>query len=149
MIERRALTAALVTAIGTGTSMPVGLANSPINGGWDGQPNADGSNFTPYSVITPQTATNATGPMNDPQADRQIPYAVSCFGVMPEQTEWMADKARAAAEALKKTTVALGDGNYRIQQVRTDVIGGLQRVDVSEPPYWGQTDVMTLWLTRD
>lgn len=149
MIERRLLTTALTTALSTDTGMPVGLANAPIDGGWDGEPNKDGSNFTPYIVVTPQTATSASGPFDDPQADRQFPYAISCFGVMPEQTEWMADKARATAETLKKTTVVLGDGNYRIQQVRTDLIGGLQRVDTPDPPYWGQTDMMTLWLTRD
>ena len=60
----------------------------------------------------------------------------------------MADKARAAVEGLKKTTVVLGDATYKIQQVRTDVIGGLQRVDSTEPAYWGQVDVLTLWITR-
>ena len=52
-----------------------------------------------------------------------------------------------AIEAMKKTTVVLGDGSYKVQQVRTDVIGGLTRVDSTEPAYWGQVDVVTLWLT--
>lgn len=147
MIERRLLSAALVTAAEV-TGLPVGLAHAPVGGGWNGQPNKDGSNFEPYVVITPSTATMATGPMSDPQADRQIPYAISSFGVMPEQTEWMADKVRSALFALRKTTVTLGDETYKIQQVRTDVIGGLVRVDATEPAYWGQVDVITLWLTR-
>jgi hypothetical protein len=146
VIERRLLSAAVVTAAES-TGKPVGLAHAPKGGGWQGQPNLDTSDFVTYAVVTPQTATNAMGPMSDPQADRQIPYALSCFGLTPEQTEWMADKTRAAVEALKKTTVVLGDGSYKVQQVRTDVIGGLQRVDQTEPPYWGQTDVVTLWLT--
>lgn len=148
MIERRLLSAAIVQVISDETSMPVGLAHAPSGGGWSGQPNIDGSNFTAYSVVTPQTATLAQGPMSDPQADRQLPYSISSFGVMPEQTEWMADKARAAVETLKKTDVSLGDATYRIQQVRTDVVGGLVRVDQTEPAYWGQVDVLTLWLTR-
>ena len=146
MIERRLLSA-LVVAAADGAGMPVGLANAPIDGGWDGQPNQDGSNFTPYVVVTPQTATQASGPMSDPQADRQIPYAISSFGVLPEQTEWMADKARSAIGNMKKTVVSLGDGDYKVQQVRTDVMGGLQRVDSTDPAYWGQVDVVTLWLT--
>jgi hypothetical protein len=146
MIERRLLSAAIVTALET-TTMPVGLAHAPHGGGWDGQPNKDGSNFIPYAVVTPQTATQASGSLADPQADRQLPYALSSFGVQPEQTEWMADKARNAVEAMKKTVVVLGDATYKIQQVRTDVIGGLQRVDSTEPAYWGQVDVVTLWLT--
>jgi hypothetical protein len=146
MIERRLLSAAIVTAAET-TGIPVGLAHAPDGGGWNGQPNLTTSDFVPYGVVTPNTATQATGSLSDPQADRQLPYSVSAFGVMPEQTEWVADKLRAAVEALKKTTVVLGDGTYKIQQVRTDVIGGLQRVDQTEPAYWGQVDVMTLWLT--
>lgn len=147
MIERRLLTAAVVEAAAT-TGIPIGLAHAADGGGWQGQPNLDTSDFVPYGVVTPNTATNATGPMGDPQADRQIPYSVAAFGVKAEQVEWVADKLRAAIEALKKTDVHLGDGVYRIQQVRTDVIGGLQRVDATEPPYWGQVDVLTLWLTR-
>lgn len=147
MIERRLLTAAIVDVIATLTAMPVGTAHAPNGGGWDGQPNKDGSNFVTYSVVTPQTSTFATGPVSDPQGDRQLSYSVSSFGVMPEQTEWMADKSRAAIFTLRKTDIALGDRTYRIQQVRTDVIGGLVRVDQTEPAYWGQVDVMTIWLT--
>ena len=146
MIERRLLSAAVVTAVET-SGMPVGLAHAPQGGGWQGQPNLDATDFVAYSVVTPQTATNAMGPMSDPQADRQVPYAVASFGVSPEQTEWAADNARSAVGTMKKTTVVLGDGSYKIQQVRTDVIGGLTRVDSTEPPYWGQVDVVTLWLT--
>jgi hypothetical protein len=146
MIERRLLSAAVVTAAEV-TTNPIGLAHAPKGGGWQGQPNLDGSNFVPYTVVTPQTATQASGPLSDPQGDRLFPYSLSSFGLTPEQTEWMADKTRAAVAALKKTTVVLGDRSYKIQQVRTDVIGGLQRVDQTEPPYWGQNDVVTLWLT--
>lgn len=147
MIERRELTALLVQTLMDVTDQHIGLARAPRGGGWQGQPNADGSNFVPYSVVTPQTATMASGPQADPQADRQLPYSLSSFGVAPEQCEWIADKVRAAAETLKKTVISLGDRDYRVQQVRTDVIGGLMRVDQTEPPYWGQSDVITLWLT--
>jgi hypothetical protein len=147
MIERRLLTQAVVEAAET-SGQPIGNSNAPITGGWQGEPNLDGSNFVPYAVVTPQTSTFAAGPISDPEIDRQIPYAISSFGVLPEQTEWMADKVRAAVEALKKTEVTLGDGTYKIQQVRTNVMGGLNRVDSTDPPYWGQVDVLTLWLTR-
>jgi hypothetical protein len=148
MLERRLLSAAIVSAIETDTSMPTGLAHAPQGGGWNGQPNLDATDFVAYAVVTPQTATLASGPLSDPQADRLLPYAISSFGVSPEQTEWMADKARVAVEELKKTQVVLGDATYTIQQVRTDVVGGLTRVDTTEPAYWGQVDVLTLWITR-
>jgi hypothetical protein len=147
MIERRLLTAAVVGTLEGHTGKPVGLANAPLDGGWEGEPNVNGSNFVPYTVVTPNTATMASGPQSDPQGDRQVPYSLASFGVLPEQAEWMADTARAAVEQLKKTTVTLGDRDYKIQQVRTDVIGGLVRVDSTDPPYWGQVDVVTLWLT--
>lgn len=147
MIERRALTALLVETLSDLTTMPIGMAHAPRGGGWEGQPNKDGSNFVPYTVVSPQTATMASGSISEPQTDRQLPYSLTSFGVMPEQCEWISDKARAAAETLKKTVVSLGDRDYRVQQVRTDVIGGLIRVDQTEPAYWGQTDVITLWLT--
>lgn len=146
MIARRGLTALLVETLAGQTGLPIGMAHAPRGGGWEGQPNSDGSNFVPYTVVSPQTATMASGPVQDPQSDRQLPYSLTSFGVMPEQCEWIADKARAAAESLKKTVVSL-DREYRVQQVRTDVVGGLVRVDQTEPAYWGQTDVVTLWLT--
>lgn len=146
MIERRLMSAAVVTAL-QGEGLVTGLAHAPDGGGWDGQPNKDGSNFIPYVVVTPNTATMASGPTSDPLGDRQLPYSLSSFGVAAEQCEWMADKARAAAETLKKTTVVLGDRSYKVQQARADVIGGIVRVDQTEPPYFGQMDVVTFWLT--
>jgi hypothetical protein len=146
MIQRRLLSAAVVAAIET-LGKPVGLANAPLDAGWDGEPNAEGSNFIPYTVVTPGTSSSSSGPFDDPSADRQMPYTLASFGVKPEQVEWMADQARAAVEALKKTVVALDDRSYKIQQVRVDVIGGLQRVDTPDPSYWGQVDQTVLWLT--
>lgn len=147
MIARRLLTAAIVSTLEGHTNKPIGLANAPLDGGWQGEPNVNGSNFTPYCVVTPNTATSAQGPVSDPQGDRQLPYSLASFGVLPEQAEWMADEARAAVELMKKTSVSLGDRDYKIQQVRADIVGGLVRVDSTDPPYWGQVDVVTLWLT--
>lgn len=146
MIERRLLSAAIVNAL-RAEDIVTGLAHAPDGGGWDGQPNKDGSNFVPYTVVTPNSANFASGPASDPQADRQLPYSLASFGVAAEQCEWMADKARAAAENLKKTAVTLGDRSYNVQQVRADLIGGIVRVDQTEPPYFGQMDIMTFWLT--
>ena len=117
MIERRLLSAAVLQALQS-QGIVAALAHAPDGGGWDGQPNKDGSNFIPYTVVTPNTATSATGPVSDPLGDRQLPYSFASFGVAAEQCEWMADKSRAAAGAMKKTVVHLGDRDYRIQQAR-------------------------------
>lgn len=135
---RRPITDAIKTALLA--VLDTELVRAPKNAGWDGDPNAAGSTFVPYFVLTPMTATLATGPMDDSQADRNIPYAVASYGADPVQVEWAADRARAALAALQHAIVTSEDANYRINQVRTDVIGAIGAVDVTEPPFFGQVD---------
>lgn len=148
MIVRRIFTEAVMTAIGA-TTMPVGLANAPLDGGWQGQPNSQGTNFTPYSVVYPGAATWSSGPVANPSADRHLPYTVGSYGVLPEQAEWMADQARAALAALSKTTVVLGTDSYKIQKVDVELIGALTRFDQTDPAFWGQTDQISFWLSKE
>lgn len=149
MIARRELSQLVVAALRT-TGKPVGYANAPQDGGWrGGQPNADGSNFVSYCVIYPVASTFSMGPLDDPQADRRLPYTVGSFGVIPEQAEWMADVARAQLAALRKTSVTLGTETYKIQKVDLELLGALNRYDATDPPFWGQTDQINLWLAKE
>ena len=148
MISRRLLTGLLYDQLAT-LGKPVGIANAPKAGGWDGEPNTDGTNFIPYTVLTPGSMTNSSGPMSDSRADLRVPYALSSFGVTPESAEWMGDLGREGLEPLVKTTLSLGDGDYKIQQVAIDIMGGLQRVDATDPPFWGEVDTLTVWLTKE
>lgn len=152
MIERHKITTSLIAAIET-EGKPVGFAQAPTDGGWRGQPNVDGTNFVPYVVVTANPASAPRGiyegPMSDWQADWQLPYTVSSFGAVPDQTEWMADRARLAAHALVNTDLQSGSAVYRVLQVRVDALGGLVRVDATEPPYWGQNDQITVWLSKE
>lgn len=148
MLSRRTLTEAVITKIAE-TGKPVGDGVTPKNAAWTGgQPNKDATNFVPYSVVTPGTSSMATGPINDFRADWQTSYIVSSFGVSREQTEWMADLARTKLALLVGSILDLGDSNYKVIQVRVDSIGGIQRVDATEPQYWGQTDAYTVWVTK-
>ena len=148
-IQRAPLTQRLLTQLAL-TSKPVGDARAPQSGGWSGnQPNKDGSNFQPYTVLTPNPATNSSGPLGDAQADWQLAYSIASFGVSRQQCEWMADKARLTLIALRHELVTLGDDIYRVQQVRVDALGGLQRVDATDPPYWGENDQITVWLSKE
>ncbi len=152
MIERRIITQALLAAA-EGSGKPIGLSQSPTTGGWQGEPNTDGTNFTPYSVITPNASSATTGfaegPISEWQADWRLSYTISSFGVMPEQCEWMADTVRFLVDGLTNTSIDPGVNTYLVQQVRVDALGGLVRVDATEPPYWGQSDQITIWLSEE
>jgi hypothetical protein len=147
-LRRRFLTDVLLTQLAI-TGKPVGDAVSPAAGGWIGEPNADGSNFVPYVVLVPGGATISSGPFGNTQADWQLAYTLTSFGVSREQCEWMADEARAAAVTLERQTVMLNGDGYAVQQAREQVIGPVQRVDATEPAYYGQTDSVTLWISRE
>ena len=147
-LYRRYMTQVMLNQMAT-TGQPVGDATSPIEGGWQGQPNADGSNFKPYVVLTPGPASVSDGPFGDTQADWQLGYTITSFGVSREQCEWMADTARVAALTLARTTVMLNGDSYAVQQVREQVLGPVQRVDATEPAYFGQTDTLQIWISKE
>lgn len=153
-VERRVLTEAVLTAART-TGKPIGDAEAPRHGttGWDGQPNQEGSNFTPYSVITPMQAGSGSGPFDDSQGDVVIPYAITSYGASREQCEWMADRVRASIHSLNNTEVVMWSGtsdqySRMIQLVMEQQIGQVQRVDQTDPSYYSETDVVALWTSR-
>ena len=152
MIERQFITAALIAQVETG-GKPVGFAQSPTTGGWQGQPNTDGTNFTPYTVILPNASSAPSGvyegPIDGWQADWKLSYTLSSFGVMPEQCEWMADVVRVLLDKIVNTSITSGSNSYLVQQMRVDALGGLVRVDATEPPYWGQSDQISIWLSEE
>jgi hypothetical protein len=148
MLHRRKLTDAIKVKLVT-TGFPVGIAQPPKNVAWEGQPNQDDSTFRPYSVLTPMNSGPATGSIDFTAQDWQLPYGLSSFGVKPEQTELIADEMREMFYSMKKTSVTLGDETYRILQVRIDSIGALQRVDATDPSYWGQTDGYSVWISKE
>lgn len=147
-LHRRPLTALVLAQIET-AGQPVGDSVSPPQGGWMGQPNADGSNFVPYVVVMPGPASVSGGPLADTQADWQLSYTLTSFGVSREQCEWMADKARDAAVTFEREVVMLNGDSYAVQQARATVIGPVQRVDATEPSFYGQTDSVTLWISKE
>jgi hypothetical protein len=145
---RRFLTRVLLNQLVT-AGQPVGDAVSPADGGWQGQPNANGSNFVPYVVLTPGPASVSSGPFGNTQADWQCGYTMTSFGVSREQAEWMADAARFAAVTLARAKVMLNGDGYTVQQVREQVLGPVQRVDATEPAFYGQTDSIQVWISKE
>lgn len=148
-MHRRPLTGLLLSTLDTALEQPVGDMVIPQGGGWSGVPNAPGATFTPYVVLVTLTASRSTGPMGASQADWQMTYMVESFGASREQCEWMADHARSALDVLAKQQIVLGTDTYKVQQVRVDSIGAVNRVAVTEPAFYGQQDGLSLWLSKE
>lgn len=145
---RRPLTRALLDQLGE-LNVPVGDMLIPKASGWTNAVNAPGSKFRPYIVLVTLTASRTSGPFADSQADWQIPYMVESFGASREQCEWMADSAREGLDALSKTRLQLGEDRYKVQQIRVDSIGAVNRVTVTEPAFYGQQDGYSIWLSKE
>lgn len=149
MIYRSPFTAAVLDACRS-LGKPVGDADVPeIAYGWDGQPSSPGSSFTPYLVVYPQAATVSSGPIASPSADWQLPYVLTSYGATREQCEWLADRARNAIRSLKDTTMAGGDGQYTVIKAGTASIGTVSRQDVTDPPFFAQTDTVVVWVSKE
>lgn len=148
MIERRLLTERLITKLSF-AGAKVGNNRVPKEAGWIGQPNKSGTNFVPYSVVAPLSSSSTSGPVSDLQADWEMAYSVSSFGVSPEQCEWMADSSRSKADLLRGETLNLGDASYQVILVTASSVGAVQRVDAVDPPFWGQSDVLMVRIVKE
>ena len=150
MISRRNLTDLILETVSGQTSLPVGDAHPPdAPYGWSGTPGEIGSTFTPYTIVTPQSGSISTGSLADTQADWRLPYSLSSFGTSREQCEWVCDLARSAFIVLKEEEFDGVDGTYYIQTVRLETIGGIVKTESLEPPTFGQTDMITVWVTKE
>lgn len=148
-IERRPLTDLVISTIATATGFPVGDGVATQGMGWIGQPNTTGSNFTPYNIVVPGQALGSSGSFGDPQTEWRIPYNVAGYGVTRVQCEAICDKARHALSGMEHQTFSLGSDSYYVQQVWTDSIGSVSRIDQTDPAYWGELDGLTIWLSKE
>lgn len=150
-IERRLLTGHLLTTLRTiqvnGEALLVGDTVIPPGAAWVGEPNAPGSKFVPYVVLTTLTATCAEGGIG-PQADWVMPYAIQSFGVLPEQAQWMADQTRTKLAGLKDVVLTLGPSNYKIAWVGADQLGGVNKITVANTVFYGIQDGVSLSLRK-
>lgn len=144
---RGPLTTILLTALAS-LNKPVGDGTIPPAGGWTVHPDGADSTFTPYVVLATVTASRSSGPIAQSQADWQIPYLLSSTGASRDQCEWMADHARGAVSSLAHNTYTLGPNRYKVQQIYVSSIGGINRFDISNPPFWFSQDGFSVWLAR-
>lgn len=151
MLSRTLLTDTVIATVAVATGYEVGDSNSPAPGatwGWSGTPGEVGSTFTPYSVVSPQLASNSDGPLSDTQADWIIRYSVTSFGASRKQAEWLGDLTASSLSSLRRTSFDGGDATYRIASVRLESIGGIVRTDVLEPPTFGQSNLFALYVSK-
>lgn len=129
---------------------PVGDAAPPeIHHGWRGEPNATGSNFTPWITVMPGQAGVSSGPLGASQADWRIPYYFTLAGVRRKQTELLSDKLRQLLVAQARVKVPAGSDTWSIQQVRVASIGGMNRQSTTSPSYYLQTDTVEFWYSKE
>lgn len=140
VLPRRKFTSAVISAVSTETGKPVGDAEAPDGGGWQGEVND--SDFVPYTVVTPMGSPQGEGPIGDAQSIVEFQYGLTCYGVSREQCEWMADEARLAGKTLVRTTVELSTGlSVSVMGYWVTSYGQVDRVG-EEPPWWVQTDTV-------
>lgn len=127
----------------------IGDGEAPKDGGWDDDPNVPDSSYSPYVVIRALTSQEATGSYGDSNSEVVAPYSFSVYGVSREQTEFYADKVRQTIVDLARTVVVLGPSQWKIQQARVNSIGGIDRNDQTEPSEFSQTDVVTMYMSKE
>lgn len=127
----------------------VGDGEAPPDGGWDDDPNLPTSSYVPYTVVRPLTAQEAEGSFGDSNSEIVTPYSFSVYGVSRDQTEFYADKVRQTTVDLARTVVVLGPSQWKIQQAKVNSIGGIDRSDQTEPSEFSQTDVVTLYMSKE
>lgn len=154
VIDRAQLTDLMLAALRTG-GYPIGDAGPPElpaagvrHAGWNGQPNTPGSFYVPYAMLTPQTISNTSGPFDDPQADAQVPYTLAIYGIDRRQVETLAGRLRALLLGLRNTVFTAPTGDHKIQQVWFTAVGGVGRVEASEPPTFAEVDTISVWTTK-
>ena len=99
-LQRGPITKAVLAAARS-TDFPAEVSLLPKEGGWrDGAPAGPDSVFTPYTVITPQTASFSTGALDYGQDDWHLPYGLNYYAIQNTQIEDFADQWAFAAKAL-------------------------------------------------
>lgn len=146
-LSRGGLTDYLLTQLRL--TLKVGDGVAPDDGGWNDDPNLPTSSYVPYLVLNPMAVADPTGSLGDSSIDFHVPYSLSSSGISRKQVEVYADKGRKVLSELERSVVSLTGGDWKIQQVRANSIGGVVRTDNTEPSEFTQTDVLTVYLSKE
>lgn len=127
----------------------VGRGIAPLAGGWEnGQPGV-GRFFSYVTLKTGTATTPAAGEparMGNARTSWDVSYTLTSVGALESHADDIADQVRATVVALPKTFTLRGIA-WKLQQVRTPILGAVIRNDSTDPPFWEVTDVVSLHLS--
>lgn len=127
----------------------VGDVDHPVGGGWDDDPSLPGSSYIPYVVLTPMPISNMSGPVADPHVDYRVPFSLTFFGISRGQVDGYADLCRKHLSSITRQAIVLDGSTWKIQQIEPSSIGGITRTEIMEPSTFAQSDVITVWISKD
>ena len=134
-------------------SLLFGDGVAPDIGGWSDDPNLSTSFYSPYGVLMPLTTGEASGSIAESNAYVISPYSLTYYGISREQIELMSDRGREVASNLGRTGHVLNGLNqsstWKIMQARCSSIGGISRTDNVEPSLYSQTDVISIYISKE
>lgn len=151
IFERHPISTASLVAL-RAAGFPAELALKPKDGGWKGNPGADGSNFQPYTVLVPGTAGSQLAPdLEYGQESWRVPYFVNVYAVRADQCELLADRCRVALAGMVREVIPTSQAglSYKVMKVNLTSIGAVSRVDQSDPPFYTQTDTIEVWVGKE
>lgn len=130
---------------------PVGDNSAPSTPyGWQGEPNAPGTTFTPWLSLTPGAASLQTpaGAIGDSQSQWRLFYTASYAGLSRKQTEALADRMRLNLTNIARESIDTPTGPWKIQKVTCVTIGNTNRIGSAYPDYFTQADSFEVWVTK-
>lgn len=149
-LQRTPITAYLLGALES-SGFPVGDTNSPtIPYGWQGEPNAEGTNFIPWIELMagPSRLQQMQG-FGDTGSDWISVYNVFYAGVNSTQTTRLADRMRVLLCNTVRASLTTDDGDLQIQKIVCTTIGSTVKVSATIPDYFTETDTFEVWTTKE
>ena len=149
-ISRGPITNRLLDELAT-EGFPVGDNQSPtVPFGWQGEPNAPGTTFTPWLSLSPASGMvqGPSGPLGSTQEDWRLGYSVTYAGISRKQTEALADRMRMNLTGIARENVDTPTGAWRVQQIKCTAIGNTTRIGSAYPDYFTQADSFEVWVTK-
>lgn len=148
-ITRGPITDRLITELNA-VGLPVGDNSVPITPyGWQGEPNAEGASFIPWTSIFGGAGTRSSGSFAESASEWRLPYSVTYAGVTRKQLDWLADKARTRLVNIARESVTIGSESWRICSIQCTTVGATNRNGVPFPDYYTQSDLFEVWLSKE
>lgn len=149
-LQRYPVTQAILSAAKS-AGYPSDVCLIPKDGGWrSGAPAGPGSVFEPYSTIIPRTASFSVGSIYDSQGDWHLPYDLNYYALRADETELLGDAVRVAVAGMVGSSITVqGQPSYSVIKVNVATVGQITRVDLSDPPFYIQTDTIEVWVAKE